>query len=250
MVSTIFEHSVNNPLENMYRQSLLLKNIVMYSYLLGLYLLLTVPKYMYIYLVTNFEELVCYVNGIYCYEYILFILLHSLLRYEYIVDIVATDYFEGEYRYQLNYQLTSVYVDTRIRLKVWLQEIKKISSISGIYEGAGWYEREILDFFGIGFTNNTDLRRLLTDYAFEGYPLKKDFPLSGFVEIHYNDFIKRLGYVAIKLVQEFRLFELLTPWGHFFQFKYSDLFYLYKSKKNTPLHLEYLYTEPMSSKNA
>lgn len=205
---------------------------------------------MYICLVTNFEELVCYVSNIHCYKFILFVVLHIMLQYEYIVDIVTTDYIEQQYRFQLSYQLISTYIDARIRIKAWLQEIKKMASISNLYKGAGWYEREIFDFFGVGFTNNTDLRRLLTDYAFEGYPLKKDFPLSGFVEIHFNDYIKRLGYVAIKLVQEFRLFELLTPWGHFFQYKYLDLFYLYKNKKNIPAHMEYLYTEHMLLKNA
>lgn len=215
--------------------------ILLYVYMTSICILLLIPRYVQLCLLLYLEELVHYIHALDLCEYVLFIFLHIMLRYQYIIDIATTDYFEKKYRFQLDYQLVSAYIHSRIHLKVWLNEITKIFSISTLYKGATWYERESLDFFGIGFVHNTDLRRLLTDYAFEGYPLKKDFPLSGFVEVHYSEFIKRLDYVDIKLIQEFRLFELVSPWGHFFEFQYMDLFNLYRSKKNIPIHLDYLY---------
>lgn len=240
MISFTDEY-IDNPIEFIYLfYYSILKNILIYKYLIGIYLLLSVPKYIYICLLYGFEELILYVINLFVYYYIIFINYHTILQYQYLIDITATDYYENNYRFQLNYILISTYLNLRLHNKIWTNETNKIYSISNILPGASWYEREIWDFFGIIFNNNKDLRRLLTDYAFEGYPLKKDFPLSGFVEVRYNEQIKRLGYYNIKSIQEFKIFELINPWEALIQFKFSKLFSLYKTKKNIPMHPEYL----------
>lgn len=170
-----------------------------------------------------------------------------MLRYQYLIDIVATDYLNKQFRFQINYNLVSTFLNMRLHNKILTNEVTKVNSVTPILQGASWYEREIWDFFGIIFNGNNDLRRLLTDYAFEGYPLKKDFPLSGFTELRYNEQIKRLGYYRIKSVQEFKIFELTNPWDIVSQFKFNGLFDLYISKKNKPLHIEYLL--PSQKKN-
>lgn len=240
----IFKYSIDNPIEHNYAQyNLLNTNTYIYNNLIGDYVILIAPEYVYMYTLHNFEEPVCYVTVDSIYQFITLLYLHILLRYQYMVDITAIDYYERKFRFQLNYSLISMYANSRIRIKASLSEICKVSSITSIFQGANWYEREIWDFFGILFNNNTDLRRLLTDYAFEGFPLKKDFPLSGFVEIRYNEIVKRLAYVAIKSIQEFRIFELQNPWEYMLQNKFPDLFDLYKDKKNIPIYMEYLFNK-------
>lgn len=240
----IFKYSIDNPIEHNYAQyNLLNTNTYIYNNLIGDYVILIAPEYVYMYTLHNFEEPVCYVTVDSIYQFITLLYLHILLRYQYMVDITAIDYYERKFRFQLNYSLISMYANSRIRIKASLSEICKVNSITSIFQGANWYEREIWDFFGILFNNNTDLRRLLTDYAFEGFPLKKDFPLSGFVEIRYNEIVKRLAYVAIKSIQEFRVFELQNPWEYMLQNKFPDLFDLYKDKKNIPIYMEYLFNK-------
>lgn len=240
----IFKYSIDNPIEHNYAQyNLLNTNTYIYNNLIGDYIILLAPEYVYMYTLHNFDEPVCYVTVDSIYQFITLLYLHILLRYQYIVDITAIDYYERKFRFQLNYSLISMYTNSRIRIKASLSEICKVNSIASVFQGANWYEREIWDFFGILFNNNTDLRRLLTDYAFEGFPLKKDFPLSGFVEIRYNEVIKRLAYVAIKSIQEFRIFELQNPWEYMLQNKFPDLFDLYKNKKNIPIYMEYLFNK-------
>lgn len=239
--TSFMDEYIDNPIEFMYLfYYSLLKNILVYKYLIGIYLLLIVPKYVYICLLHGFEELILYVINIFICFYIIFINYNSLLQYQYLIDIAATDYYENNYRFQLNYSLISTYLNLRLHIKTLAKETTKIHSVSSILHGASWYEREIWDFFGIVFNNNKDLRRLLTDYAFEGYPLKKDFPLSGFVEVRYNEQIKRLGYYSIKSIQEFKIFELVNPWEIVIQFKFNKLFSLYKAKKNILMHSEHI----------
>lgn len=241
MILSIFEYSINNPIEFIFEYyKILKKNTILYNYLIGDYLLFTVSKYIYIYLLHNFEELICYVILTCLYKYINFLFLHVLLRYQYLLDINGVDYYEKQYRFQLNYNLISMYQNSRIYIKILLTETIKVHSLNSIFNGACWYEREIWDFFGIAFIYNSDLRRLLTDYAFEGYPLKKDFPLSGFIEVRYNELIKRLSYIAIKSIQEFKILELQNPWEYIYKIKYIDLFNLYTNIQNMPLNIEYL----------
>lgn len=240
-VSFFLDESIENPIESVYLlHYVIFKNILIYKYLIGIYLLFSTPKYVYTCLVHNFEELTLYVITLFIYYYLIFIKYHTILQYQYLIDITATDYYKNKYRFQLNYNMISTYLNLRICTKIVAKETTKIHSISNLLSGSSWYEREIWDFFGIVFNDNIDLRRLLTDYAFEGYPLKKDFPLSGFVEVRYNEQIKRLGYYNIKSIQEFKIFELINPWEILIQFKFNKLFDLYTSKKNKPMHLEYL----------
>lgn len=240
-ILSFIDEYTDNPIEFVYLfYYSIFKNILIYKYLIGIYLLFNIPKYIYTCLLNGFEELNLYIINLFVYCYILFINYHSILQYQYLIDITATDYYENDYRFQLNYSLISIYLNLRLHSKILAKETTKVHSVNNVLPGASWYEREIWDFFGIVFNNNTDLRRLLTDYAFEGYPLKKDFPLSGFVEVRYNEQIKRLGYYNIKSIQEFKVFELVNPWEALIQFKFSKLFNLYKIKKNIPMHSEYL----------
>ncbi len=128
------------------------------------------------------------------------------------IDLCGVDYPEREARFDVVYHLLSPKNNTRIRLRVQTDEETPVPSITGIYPGAGWFEREAYDMYGILFTGHADLRRLLTDYGFDGHPLRKDFPLTGHVETRYDDELKRVVYEPVELRQEFRNFDFLSPW--------------------------------------
>ena len=129
-----------------------------------------------------------------------------------IIDISGADYPYREERFDVVYHLLSPKQNLRIRVKVTTDENEPIPSVTGVYPGALWYEREAYDLYGVLFTGHPDLRRILTDYGFEGYPLRKDFPLTGFVEVRYDDEAKRVVYEPVELRQEFRNFDFLSPW--------------------------------------
>jgi NADH-quinone oxidoreductase subunit C len=128
------------------------------------------------------------------------------------VDLCGVDYPDRAERFDVVYILLSLSLNQRIRLKVATDEETPVPSITSVYSAAGWYEREAWDLFGIYFADHPDLRRLLTDYGFEGHPLRKDFPLTGYVEVRYDDEQKRVVYEPVKLKQEFRSFDFLSPW--------------------------------------
>ncbi|XP_060839468.1 NADH dehydrogenase [ubiquinone] iron-sulfur protein 3, mitochondrial [Rhopalosiphum padi] len=134
-------------------------------------------------------------------------------------DICAVDVPQRSNRFEIVYNLLSLRFNTRIRVKTYTDELTPIDSITSIYEAANWYEREIWDMFGVFFTNHPDLRRILTDYGFEGHPFRKDFPLSGYVEVRYDDEKRRVVVEPLEMSQEFRRFELSTPWEQFPNFK-------------------------------
>ncbi len=129
-----------------------------------------------------------------------------------IIDISGADYPEREKRFDVVYHLLSPKLNRRVRLKVATDEDTPIASATAVYPGADWYEREIYDLFGVMFDGHPDLRRILTDYGFDGHPLRKDFPMSGFVEVRYDDEEKRVRYEPVRLNQEFRQFDFLSPW--------------------------------------
>ncbi len=129
-----------------------------------------------------------------------------------IIDICGVDYPTREKRFDVVYHLLSPTKNLRVRVKVQTDEQTPVPSICGVYPGANWFEREAYDMYGILFTGHPELRRLLTDYGFEGYPLRKDFPLTGFVEVRWDDEVKRVVYEPVKLAQEFRNFDFLSPW--------------------------------------
>jgi NADH-quinone oxidoreductase subunit C len=133
-------------------------------------------------------------------------------RFLQLVDLCGVDYPEDEKRFHVVYHLLSLHANIRIRVKTALAEGESIQSVVNIFSVANWYERETFDMYGIVFDNHPDLRRILTDYGFEGHPLRKDFPLTGFVELRYNDEQKRVVYEPVKLVQDYRNFDFLSPW--------------------------------------
>ena len=134
------------------------------------------------------------------------------LYFEMLLDITAVDYPQRSKRFELVYNLLSLKNNLRIRVKIFLNDNKIVPSISKLYKSACWYEREVWDMYGISFRGNNDLRRILTDYGFKGYPLRKDFPLTGFVELRYDEEKKKVVYSKVKLTQDYRNFDFLSPW--------------------------------------
>jgi NADH-quinone oxidoreductase subunit C len=133
-------------------------------------------------------------------------------RFVSFIDLCGVDYPGRERRFDVVYHLLSPAHNTRIRIKVEADETTPVPSIIDVYPAANWFEREAYDLYGILFSGHPDLRRILTDYGFEGHPLRKDFPLTGFVEVRYDDEQKRVVYERVKLQQEFRNFDFLSPW--------------------------------------
>ena len=133
-------------------------------------------------------------------------------RFTILMDICGVDYPERSLRFDVVYNLLSLGLNQRIRLKVETDEEQPVPSAVGLYSCAGWWERETWDLYGILFSDNPDLRRILTDYGFDGHPLRKDFPLTGYVEVKYDEEQKRVVYEPVKLKQEFRSFDFLSPW--------------------------------------
>ncbi|KZK76236.1 NADH-quinone oxidoreductase subunit C 1 [Pseudovibrio sp. W64] len=129
-----------------------------------------------------------------------------------LVDICGVDWPAREKRFDVVYHLLSPVQNLRVRVKVQTDEATPVPSVISIFKGAEWFEREAYDMYGILFTGNPDLRRLLTDYGFDGFPLRKDFPLTGYVEVRYDDTKKRVVYEPVQLTQEFRSFDFLSPW--------------------------------------
>ena len=133
-------------------------------------------------------------------------------RFISIVDVCGVDYPEREQRFDVVYHLLSPHRNQRIRIKLAADDVEPVPSIAGIFPGADWFEREAYDLYGMLFTGHPDLRRILTDYGFDGHPLRKDFPTTGFVEVRYDEERKRVVYEPVKLAQEFRQFDYLSPW--------------------------------------
>jgi NADH-quinone oxidoreductase subunit C len=136
----------------------------------------------------------------------------SNCQFKILVDVCGVDYPSRPERFEVVYNLLSLRHNQRVRVKVATGEDTPVPSVTDVFSSAGWYERETWDLYGIFFSGHPDLRRLLTDYGFEGHPLRKDFPLTGYVEVRYDDEQKRVVYEPVKLVQEFRSFDFLSPW--------------------------------------
>jgi NADH-quinone oxidoreductase subunit C len=128
------------------------------------------------------------------------------------IDVTAVDWPGREPRFDVVYHFLSPRLNTRIRVKIAVAEDAPVASIIDVFPGADWFEREAYDLYGVPFTGHTDMRRLLTDYGFEGHPLRKDFPLTGFVEVRWDDELKRVVNEPVRLTQEFRNFDFLSPW--------------------------------------
>jgi NADH/F420H2 dehydrogenase subunit C len=137
---------------------------------------------------------------------------HSLSQFKNLVEICAADLPNNGLRFYVSYFLLSTHYNMRARVSVQTNELLPIVSVTSLFNGANWMEREAWDLYGIFFANHPDLRRILTDYGFVGHPLRKDFPLSGFTDIFYNDAQKLLSYEPVELSQSFRKFSFLSPW--------------------------------------
>jgi len=145
---------------------------------------------------------------------ILRVMLHlrDQAEFKILVDLCGVDWPQREKRFDVVYHLLSLTRNARIRVKAKVGEGESISSVISIWPAAGWFEREAFDMYGVAFTDHPDMRRILTDYGFSGYPLRKDFPLTGYVELRYDDELKRVVYQPVQLVQEFRDFDFMSPW--------------------------------------
>lgn len=133
-------------------------------------------------------------------------------KFSSLVDITAVDYPSREKRFELVYHFLSMYTNQRIRIKASVHEDEVVPSITSIHPSADWFEREVFDMYGIMFSGHPDLRRILTDYGFKGYPLRKDFPTTGYNELRYDEVEKRVVYEPVSLVQEYRQFDFMSPW--------------------------------------
>ena len=138
--------------------------------------------------------------------------LRDRFEYQQLMEIAGVDYPQREERFEVVYHLLSVTKNHRIRVRVMTDEEKPVPSVTGLWPVAGWLEREVFDMYGVLFSGNNDLRRILTDYGFRGHPLRKDFPLSGYVELRYSEEEKRVVYEPVRLAQDFRSFDFLSPW--------------------------------------
>ncbi|MEL6099930.1 MAG: NADH-quinone oxidoreductase subunit C [Pseudomonadota bacterium] len=133
-------------------------------------------------------------------------------KFSTLVDITGVDHPGRGKRFDVVYHLLSMYQNQRVRLKIAIREDEMVPSITGTHPSANWFEREVFDMFGILFSGHPDLRRILTDYGFRGYPLRKDFPTTGYTEVRYDEAQKRVVYEPVSLVQEYRQFDFMSPW--------------------------------------
>ncbi len=133
-------------------------------------------------------------------------------KFSSLVDITAVDYPDRAKRFDVVYHFLSMYQNHRIRLRIAIREEDMVPSITEVHPSANWFEREVFDMFGILFSGHPDLRRILTDYGFRGYPLRKDFPTTGYTEVRYDEVQKRVVYEPVSLVQEYRQFDFMSPW--------------------------------------
>ncbi|KAK9891496.1 hypothetical protein WA026_014733 [Henosepilachna vigintioctopunctata] len=147
---------------------------------------------------------------------------HHNCQFASLVDIAGMDVPSREYRFEIIYNLLSLRYNSRCRVKTYTDELTPIESAYEIFRAADWYEREIWDMYGVFFANHPDLRRILTDYGFQGHPFRKDFPLSGYVEVRYDDEKKRVVVEPLELAQEFRKFDLSAPWEQFPNFRKAN----------------------------
>jgi NADH-quinone oxidoreductase subunit C len=159
-----------------------------------------------------FGELTVTVEPLAIVDVVTFLRDDAQCRFISFVDVCGVDYPEREQRFDVVYHLLSPHRNQRIRVKLATDDVEPVPSIAGVFPGADWFEREAYDLYGMLFTGHPDLRRILTDYGFDGHPLRKDFPTTGFVEVRYDEERKRVVYEPVKLAQEFRQFDYLSPW--------------------------------------
>jgi NADH-quinone oxidoreductase subunit C len=158
------------------------------------------------------DELIVVVRAAEIQRVLIFLRDDSNCLFKQLVDLCGVDFPQREQRFDVVYNLLSLRHNQRVRVKLWTDEATPVPSVTELFSAAGWYEREAWDLYGILFSGNPDLRRIMTDYGFEGHPLRKDFPLTGYVELRYDEARKRVVYEPVSLVQDFRNFDFMSPW--------------------------------------
>ena len=160
----------------------------------------------------SYDQLTVNINVSSLEEITSFLKLNSVCQFRTLIDITAVDYPEEEYRFQLIYHYLSMHQNFRIRIKIPVKDEEIVPSITSVFPAANWFEREVFDMYGILFGSHPDMRRLLTDYGFKGHPLRKDFPTTGYLEVRYDQEKKKVVYEPVKLNQEYRRFDFVSPW--------------------------------------
>lgn len=158
------------------------------------------------------DELTLHVSLSSMVSFVDFLRADSNCLFSTLIDITAVDYPSRDARFDIVYHFLSMYRNQRVRLKSVVREDEVVPSITSVHPSANWFEREVFDMFGIIFAGHPDLRRILTDYGFRGYPLRKDFPTTGYTEVRYDEEQKRVVYEPVSLVQEYRQFDFMSPW--------------------------------------
>jgi NADH-quinone oxidoreductase subunit C len=158
------------------------------------------------------DELIVTTRGTSIVKVLTFLRDDANCQFTFLVDVCGVDYPERDQRFEVVYNMLSIKHNQRVRVKVSTDEATPVPSVTGVFSSAGWFEREAWDLYGIFFADHPDLRRILTDYGFEGHPMRKDFPLTGYVEVRYDDEQKRVVYEPVRLTQDFRSFDFLSPW--------------------------------------
>ncbi|XP_021257849.1 NADH dehydrogenase [ubiquinone] iron-sulfur protein 3, mitochondrial [Numida meleagris] len=181
----------------------------------GEYVAEILPKYIQQVQVTCFNELELLIHPDGIIPVLTFLRDHTNAQFKSLADLTAVDVPSRQYRFEIVYNLLSLRFNSRIRVKTYTDELTPVDSAVSVHKAANWYEREVWDMYGVFFANHPDLRRILTDYGFEGHPFRKDFPLSGYVEVRYDDEVKRVVAEPVELAQEFRKFDLNSPWEAF-----------------------------------
>ncbi|KAJ7666447.1 hypothetical protein B0H17DRAFT_1089824 [Mycena rosella] len=177
----------------------------------GSYLTQCLPKFIQQFSVIK-DELTLYAGPTSIVPLMTFLRDHSQCQFKYLMQVTAVDFPEREKRFEVVYHLLSTSSQGRLRVKTYAGEGDHVPSVTGLFRSADWYEREVWDMYGVFFSGHPDLRRILTDYGFEGHPLRKDFPLTGYTELRYDEERKRVVYEPLQLTQAFRNFESLSPW--------------------------------------
>jgi len=179
------------------------------------YLIRSVPKFIQkVRINTKSNNITLYTNNNMLLDLLNFLKNNQLLQFKTLISITAVDYPKNDKRFEVNYFLLSYKLNTRLIIKLYTNDTEPVNSVTPIYKGANWYEREVWDLFGVFFSNHPDLRRILTDYGFEGFPFRKDFPQTGFVEVRYDDQKKYVLYEPLEMTQEYRSFDFLSPWSN------------------------------------
>lgn len=181
------------------------KNKALHAY--GQYLLSSLPKYIQQFTVWK-DELTIYVPPQAIIPVFTFLKYHTATEYTTISDITAVDFPTKDQRFEVVYNLLSIRHNSRLRVKTYADEATPVPSITSLYDGANWYEREVYDLFGVFFTDHPDLRRIMTDYGFDGHPLRKDFPMTGYTELRYDEEKKRIVVEPLELTQAYRNFRV------------------------------------------